>query len=62
MLGLRSANFTVAVEGDILYFTTKGYGHGAGMSQYGAELMAQEGKTYHEILQHYYTGISFVAM
>ena len=62
VLGLRSANFTVAVEGDILYFTTKGYGHGAGMSQYGAELMAQEGKTYHEILQHYYTGISFVAM
>lgn len=58
-LGLRSANFTISIENDTLFFTTKGYGHGAGMSQYGAEFMAQQGKTYHEILQHYYTGISF---
>lgn len=57
--GLRSANFTISIENDTLFFTTKGYGHGAGMSQYGAEFMAQQGKTYHEILQHYYTGISF---
>ena len=59
LLGLRSANFTISIENDTLFFTTKGYGHGAGMSQYGAEFMAQQGKTYHEILQHYYTGISF---
>ena len=40
-------------------FTTKGYGHGAGMSQYGAKALAEEGMDYHEILSHYYTGISF---
>ena len=40
--------------------TTKGFGHGLGMSQYGAQGMAQEGKTYREILKHYYTGIQIV--
>lgn len=58
-LGLRSTNFTVKREGETFFFTTKGYGHGAGMSQYGAEALAEEGKDYHEILNHYYTGISF---
>lgn len=37
--------------------TTKGYGHGVGLSQYGANGMAQEGYTYKEILKHYYTGV-----
>ena len=59
ILNLRSSNFTVDIQNNTIVFTTKGYGHGAGMSQYGAEFMAKEGKTYHEILQHYYTGISF---
>ena len=59
ILNLRSSNFTVNIENNTVIFTTKGYGHGAGMSQYGAEFMAKEGKTYREILQHYYTGISF---
>lgn len=59
ILNLRSSNFTVSIQNNTIVFTTKGYGHGAGMSQYGAEFMAKEGKTYHEILQHYYTGISF---
>ena len=36
---------------------TKGYGHGVGMSQYGARAMALEGAGYEEILKHYYTGI-----
>lgn len=58
-LGLRSANFTFHQQGEEIIFTTKGHGHGAGMSQYGAEFMAQEGKTYQEILQHYYFGITF---
>jgi len=58
-LGLRSADFTVTRNGDDFVFTTKGYGHGAGMSQYGAKALADEGMTYHAILQHYYTGISF---
>lgn len=58
-LGLRSADFTVRRQGDDFVFTTKGYGHGAGMSQYGAKALAEEGMDYHEILSHYYTGISF---
>lgn len=58
-LGLRSADFTVQRQGDDFVFTTKGYGHGAGMSQYGAKSLAEEGMDYREILSHYYTGISF---
>ena len=58
-LGLRSTNFTIERKGDDILFTTLGYGHGAGMSQYGAGALAEQGKTYHEILRHYYTGIDF---
>lgn len=58
-LGLRSANFTVEKEGENYIFTVFGYGHGAGMSQYGASFLAEKGMDYHEILQHYYTGIGF---
>ena len=58
-LGLRSANFTVKREGEEFLFTTYGYGHGAGMSQYGAAFLAENGKNYREILKHYYTGIVF---
>lgn len=55
-LGLSSALFTVAFENQKVIFTTNGYGHGVGMSQYGANGMAKEGKDYVEILTHYYTG------
>lgn len=55
-LGLRSACFDVKYEGEEAVITTKGYGHGVGMSQYGANSMATEGKTWQEILQHYYPG------
>lgn len=55
-LALRSACFEVRYEGEEAVFTTKGYGHGVGMSQYGANSMAAEGKTWQEILQHYYPG------
>lgn len=58
-LGLRSTNFTVETEGDTFIFTVFGYGHGAGMSQYGASFLAEKGMDYREILQHYYTGIDF---
>ena len=58
-LGLRSADFTIAKNGDSYIFTVHGYGHGAVMSQYGASFLAEQGKNYHEILRHYYTGISF---
>lgn len=58
-LGLRSANFTVEKQGEAFVFTVWGYGHGAGMSQYGASFLAEKGMEYHEILEHYYTGIDF---
>ena len=55
-LGLRSTAFTVHILGDSVSITTKGYGHRVGMSQYGAQAMAQSGKQYSEILQYYYNG------
>ena len=57
LFGLRSADFTVSVQGDSVLFTTDGYGHGVGMSQYGANGMAQAGYNYKQILTHYYTGV-----
>ncbi|NMA80160.1 MAG: stage II sporulation protein D [Clostridiales bacterium] len=57
LLGLRSANFEVSYADKDFTFTTKGYGHGVGMSQYGANAMAENGKTYEEILKHYYSGV-----
>lgn len=56
-LGLRSAFFTIVQDGDKIKITTKGYGHGVGMSQYGAEAMARLGYSYDEILKHYYLGV-----
>jgi len=55
-LGLRSACFTMAFEGDQVVFTVTGYGHGVGMSQYGANVLARNGLDYREILAWYYTG------
>ena len=55
-LSLRSPSFTVEVSDDTLTFHVTGYGHGVGMSQYGANVMAQEGKTCAEILTHYFAG------
>lgn len=56
LLNLRSTAFTVQAGQDKIQFTTKGYGHRVGMSQYGADAMAAAGKTYREILAHYYQG------
>ena len=56
LFGLNSTCFTVAVTQDGIEFTTKGKGHRVGMSQYGAQAMAQAGSDYAAILQHYYTG------
>lgn len=57
-LGLRSTDFDIELLGDEVLITTKGYGHGVGMSQYGALGMAKEGFTYDQILKHYYSGVS----
>lgn len=56
LLGLRSTNFTISPQIGSFLFTTKGYGHGVGLSQYGADYMARQGSGYEEILLHYYTG------
>lgn len=56
-LGLKSANFTVEQLGSSVCFTTSGIGHGLGFSQYGANEMAKEGKSFLEILPYYYTGV-----
>lgn len=53
---LRSANFDIKLTEKSIIFNVKGYGHGVGMSQWGAEAMAQNGSTYKEILYHYYPG------
>lgn len=58
LLGLRSTDFTINIDGDNVNITTKGYGHGVGMSQYGANEMAKNGYTYDEILKYYYQGIT----
>ena len=56
ILDLRSACFTIAFDGDEVTFSVSGYGHGVGMSQYGANVLAEDGMTYREILKWYYTG------
>ena len=58
LYGLRSNSFTVET-GEQITFRVTGYGHGVGMSQYGAQELATQGKSWQEILQWYYTDISF---
>lgn len=56
-LKLRSSAFEIERDGDNIIITTHGYGHGIGLSQYGAQAMALSGKRYDEIIKHYYTGV-----
>ena len=58
VLGLRSPSFTVEADGSALIFHVTGYGHGVGMSQYGANALAKEGYRAEEIVQHYFSGTS----
>ena len=55
-LGLKSTDFSIRQEGNKVIIDMVGYGHGVGMSQYGAEGMAEEGYSYGDILKYYYTG------
>ncbi|MDR2655263.1 MAG: stage II sporulation protein D [Oscillospiraceae bacterium] len=59
-LGLRSSDLILKYSGGYFTFTTFGYGHGVGLSQYGSDYMARQGKNYREILLHYYTGAELV--
>lgn len=56
VLSLRSACFAVSWDGSIFKFDVTGYGHGVGMSQYGANAMAKSGDSFRDILTWYYTG------
>lgn len=58
--GLRSLSFDAEYSGGNFVFTCYGYGHGVGMSQYGADYMARQGFSWQEILKHYYTGAEIV--
>ena len=54
VFGLKSTSFKIKITDDKVIFDVNGYGHGVGMSQYGANGMAKEGSNYKEILTHYY--------
>ena len=58
-LNLKSANFDIAISNGEVLVTTKGYGHGVGMSQYGAQAMSLLGYNYQEILKYYYKDVEF---
>ena len=62
LLGLRSTAFVISATGNNITITTKGFGHRVGMSQYGADAMANNGKDYTEILYHYYRGVELVSL
>lgn len=55
---LRSSAFKITATENEVIFKVSGYGHGVGMSQYGADYMARQGSTYDEILKHYYKGVN----
>lgn len=61
-LGLPSSQFEWQVRGGAIRFTAYGYGHGVGMSQWGAHGMAREGRTAEQIVKHYYTGVEIAPL
>lgn len=62
LLGLRSTDFTINIDNDNVSITTKGYGHGVGMSQYGANGMAKNGYSFDEILKYFYKNVEIVSI
>ncbi|MDD4089679.1 MAG: stage II sporulation protein D [Tissierellia bacterium] len=62
LFNLNSTNFSFIQSGNEIEILTTGYGHGVGMSQWGAEGMANKGYNYKEILKHYYTGVEIMNM
>ena len=57
ILGLRSTNFEIIKENENIKFSVKGYGHGVGMSQTGADSLAKQGNTCEDIIHHFYAGV-----
>ena len=62
LLNLRSTYFNIEQNGNIITIQTKGYGHGGGMSQYGAQAMALKGYNYQEIIKYYYQNVEILKM
>ena len=60
ILGLRSADFSLTFNDNKVIITTYGYGHGVGMSQYGANELAKQGKNYRDIINHYYQNVNII--
>lgn len=60
ILGLKSTNFEITKNEEKVSFKVIGYGHGVGMSQTGADALANQGYTYDEIIRHYYTGVEII--
>ena len=54
---MKSTNFEISRDGNNIKFSVKGYGHGVGMSQTGADSMAKNGSRAEEIIKHFYTGV-----
>ena len=59
-LGLPSSKFNISLENQSVKFSGRGFGHGLGMSQWGAKALAEKGLNYTQILAHYYTGAKLV--
>ena len=62
LFGLNSSNFDINQSGDKITFNVYGYGHGVGMSQYGANFMAKSGHDYIDIIHKYYQDVEIVPM
>ena len=57
IFNLKSTNFEILKENEKIKFSVKGYGHGVGMSQTGADTMAKQGSSAEDIITHFYTGV-----
>lgn len=62
ILGLKSTNFEISLDEENITFSVTGYGHGVGMSQTGADVLAKSGKNYEEIIKHFYTNVEIVEL
>lgn len=62
LFNLKSANFEFTINENDIKFTVKGYGHGIGMSQTGADSMAKKGSSYEDIIHHFYIGVEIKDM
>ena len=62
ILGLKSTNFTFSIDGDTVIFSVTGYGHGVGMSQTGADVLAKSESNYEDIIKHFYTDVEVIEL